>query len=73
MITGPRTAGNDDAPSFARMSTMRDLLGRLGATGAAANAAAAAARRREDELIAEAFAARVEGLSAGGAEDSGAA
>ena len=55
------------------MSSVRDLLARLGTDGAAANAASAAARPREEELVAEAFAARVRPTPAAGAEDPGAA
>jgi hypothetical protein len=38
---------------------MRDLLERFGPPGARANAAAEAARRHEEEIVAEALAARV--------------
>jgi hypothetical protein len=55
------------------VSSVRDVLARLGTNGATANAAAAAARRREEELVAEAFAARVRPASASEAEDPGAA
>jgi hypothetical protein len=38
---------------------MRDILDRLGPPGARANAAAEAARRRDEEVVAEALAARM--------------
>jgi hypothetical protein len=47
---------------------MRDLLDRLGPPGARANAAAEAARRHDEEVLADALAARVAARDAAAAQ-----